>query len=368
MQHPKSATFNLVFNPSPAILPNHNIRSKLERELNHSFNFQALKPILPTTPPWLFLPPTVNLSLTKHQKKSTPASTFTKLFQELIHSFQNPTVCFTDGSKNNNTAGFAYLIQNSLFSYRHRNTASVYTTELQAIFNCLESIISHTPQLPPNPYLVVTDSLAALNAISVSSTHPLVTRIHILLQSCSMASIQIIFIWAPGHTGIQGNEKVDKAAKHAARHKKIPKSALPTSTDLFAYIKKFIKKQWFTNWQDELTKRNKLAQLKDTPTPWSSSNLQTRSQEITLTRLRIGHTRLTHNYLISDLMPPSCPHCNIISDIPLTVSHIFQCPNLKALRTSHNIPHNRIAALADDSATIHEIFTYLKQAGFLSRI
>ena len=42
----------------------------------------------------------------------------------------------------------------------------------------------------------------------------------------------------------------------------------------------------------------------------NSSNLLTRSQEITFTRLRLGHTRITHTYLISHLMPLSCPHCD----------------------------------------------------------
>ena len=176
----------------------------------------------------------------------------------------------------------------------------------------------------------------------------------------------ITFIWASRHKGIPGNEKADKAAKNATHQSTIPKSLLPSNSDLFYHIKKFINQHWFALWKTERTKGNKLAQLKDTPVPWNSSNLQTRSQEITLTRLRLGHTRITHTYLISHLMPLSCPHCD--NDLPLTVDHIFECPNLTSLRDSYKIPHNRHTALADHSSSLPYLFPYLDSIGFLYRI
>ena len=45
--------------------------------------------------------------------------------------------------------------------------------------------------------------------------------------------------------------------------------------------------------QNERIKGNELTRLKESPVPWSSPNEQSKSQEITLTRLRIGHPRLT---------------------------------------------------------------------------
>jgi len=72
----------------------------------------------------------------------------------------------------------------------------------------------------------------------------------------------------------------------------ILKSLLPSNCDLFYHIKKFINQHWFALWKTERTKGKKLARLKDTSVPWNSSNLQTRSQEITLTR--ITHTYLSH--------------------------------------------------------------------------
>jgi len=76
--------------------------------------------------------------------------------------------------------------------------------------------------------------------------------------------------------------------------------------------------------------------LKKLPLPWSSSNQSSRSQEVTLTRLRIGNTRLTHTHFITHLMPLPCPHCSL--DLPLSIEHILECPELSILRDSLHIP------------------------------
>ena len=116
----------------------------------------------------------------------------------------------------------------------------------------------------------------------------------------------------------------------------------------------------------ESTKGNNLAQLKDTPVPWISSDLRSKSQEITLARLRSGHTRLTHTHLISDLMPLSCPHCD--NDLFLTVDNLFKCPNPISLRDSYKIPQNCVLAFADHSSSFSYLFPYVHGIGFLSRI
>jgi len=131
-------------------------------------------------------------------------------------------------------------------------------------------------------YFIVSDSLASLKAISYPSTaNPLIARIQILLEACTTASIQIVFIWVPGHSGIRGNEKVNKAAKQASQQPHILKSLLPSNSDLFHHINKYIQKKWLNSWKNEYLKGNKLTPLKESPIPWTSSNLQTKSQEIT---------------------------------------------------------------------------------------
>ena len=366
LQHPKTTTYNHIFHPPPSLHPDNNLRSHLERQLNRTFKFNILNPIQSTIPPWLFSPPTFNLSLAQYPKSPTSSSVYRSHFQELIHSFQQPTLCFTDGSKTHNKTGFAFSVENSIHPYRHRNTSSVFTAELQAIFNCLQHILS-TTRSSHTPFLIISDSLAAFNAISnPSHAHPLVSRIQLLLETCSTAPIPVVLVWAPGHRGIAGNEEVDRAAKQATLQSTIRKSFLPSSDDLFHHINGYIRQRWFADWKSQRLLGNKLAQLKDTPVPWKSSNLPDKSQEIILTRLRIGHTRFTHAHLISHLMPLTCLHCN--TDLPLTVDHLFECPHLVHIRNSCGIPHNRIAALTDDSPILPNIFSFLRHTNFLFRV
>jgi len=173
-----------LITPSPLhnLHPDHNLQTHLQRQLNRTFKFRSLNPILSTDPPWLFSPSIVNLSLTQYPKSSTPPSSYRTLFQKIINSFTKPTICFTNGSKIHNRSGFAYLIGNFIYSHRHRDSASVYTIELQAICDCLEQILTLPHPSTNNIFIIVSDSLSSLNAIShPSPSHPLISSIHLHL-------------------------------------------------------------------------------------------------------------------------------------------------------------------------------------------
>ena len=160
---------------------------------------------------------------------------------------------------------------------------------------------------------------------------------------------------------------VDRATKQATNLQSVSKSLLPSTSDLFTHINKFIRNQWFSEWKDSILHGNKLAQLKDTPVPWASSSQSSRRLGIVLTRLRIGHTRLTHTHLVTHLWPLSCPFCNT-DEPPLTVDHIFECPLLLITRQTYSIPHNRPAALSDFSPSLTNIFPSLQHIGLLRSI
>jgi len=205
------------------------------------------------------------------------------------------------------------------------------------------------------------------SAISnVHSTHPLVTRIHTLLTTLLSIPLSIKFMWVPSHKGIQGNESVDSAAKTATNFPEASLVFYPQnliSPSLYANI--IITNHWISFWQKQAPS-NKLAEIKVLPFSWSSSHQTHRRHEIYLTRLRIGHTRIIHAHLLSNLFPLSCEHCNL--DSPLTVNHMFECPVLTALRLFHHVPHSLKASLSKDSSPIPNIFSYLHAANILLRI
>ena len=82
-----------------------------------------------------------------------------------------------------------------------------------------------------------------------------------------------------------------------------------------------------------------------------------------LNRLRIGHTRLTHSYLLSGDDLPECCTCQC----PLTVKHILvECVDLKDVRNKHNVA----SSIKDlfDSIETHKIIDFIKETRFYKQL
>src|SRR3989441_11159276 len=72
-------------------------------------------------------------------------------------------------------------------------------------------------------------------------------------------------------------------------------------------------------------------------------SVTTRRDEVVLHRARIGHTFLTHSYLLKKENSPECSSCHCL----LTVQHIFiECPNYQYIRANYFTSRN-----------LHDLFT-----------
>ncbi len=122
------------------------------------------------------------------------------------------------------------------------------------------------------------------------------------------------------------NENVDVAAKNP------PPSCTTISFILCSDLKNYFHSKILNLWQNQwsLTSSKLLPIKPDALYPLPSTSL-TRYQETLLSRLRIGHTRLTQSFLLLNLDPSTCPLCQ--SDDPLTVAHLLvSCQSTKPLR------------------------------------
>ena len=64
--------------------------------------------------------------------------------------------------------------------------------------------------------MIFSDSLSALQALEkLNSSHPVLIQIQDMLHKIEVDQKEVVFIWVPGHVGIQGNEATDRAAKEA---------------------------------------------------------------------------------------------------------------------------------------------------------
>ena len=69
---------------------------------------------------------------------------------------------------------------------------------------------------------------------------------------------------------------------------------------------------------------DKLHSVKPVLGDWQSSYRRCRKDEVVLCRARIGHTHLTHSYILRKDPPPLCEHCQcILTDRHILVSAII---------------------------------------------
>jgi RNase H len=172
----------------------------------------------------------------------------------------------------------------------------------QAILLALE-IISQSYN---SDYLICSDSLSCIKSIENRYLkNPLILKILEHLNQNLISGYTITFVWVPSHTGIAGNAAADATAKAAI--------CLPVSdihvphTHFKTLVSSYTNSRWQQSWSTE--KDNKLYEIQPTVKPVVINRLP-RRDEVTIHCLRIGHTHLTHSYLLHKENPPQCDFCH----------------------------------------------------------
>jgi hypothetical protein len=209
----------------------------------------------------------------------------------------------------------AFEYDDQVFSYRLYSFNSVFIAKLYDMYQPLPLICYHSQQY----YLVCTDSLGTFQSPSgYSPDHLIFIENLIEVAHLHKSGKSVVFWWVPGHTGLLGNEAANAAAKVATLH-----GTLASDRALGSYVCTFLYRAVLSAWQGEWanTQGNKLCMVKPSMQVWRSS---IRKENVTLTRLWIGHMHLTHFHLLHGEPAPLCITCGA----PLIVAHILvDCPH-----------------------------------------
>ena len=104
---------------------------------------EPLPPIYSSFPPRTLALPFIRLDLTALPR--SPNSTYLKHINAIImNEFSSHILCYTDRSKSGTRTGYSFPINGVITHHRLRNSASIFSAELLAIYSCL----SHLSLLP----------------------------------------------------------------------------------------------------------------------------------------------------------------------------------------------------------------------------
>ena len=253
-------------------------------------------------------------------KKDYDPHTLKILFLDHCNEYHNnSTSIYTDGSKMEGGVGCAAFSAEFTSKNKLNNKSSIYTAELSAILLAVKKIYNSAN----DNFTIYTDSRSTLQPIeTINSDHPIVSKIQEWIIKLSARKKKIQFCWVPSHISVAGNEKADQYAREAAVSLELPIINSVPHKDYHCTIKKILREKWQEEWVD--TQNNKLRSIKDSVNVWPSSYQDSRTKQVILTRLRIGHTRLTHGHLMEGRLATYCGSCTV----PLTVQHLLiECPD-----------------------------------------
>ena len=132
-------------------------------------------------------------------------------------------------------------------------------------------------------------------------------------------------------------------------------------TDYKPQINDFIFSKWQELWNS--CQNNKLYQIKPSLGEWHHSFRSSRREEVVLSRLRIGHSYITHSFLLKGENPPECHACQEA----YTIKHILlHCADLLHIRQRFYNVHS----LKDlfDNVHVNHILSFVKEVNIFTKL
>lgn len=297
---------------------------------------------------WNAVQPKVDWEMAAYVRAGDPAAKVGAAFGVLREKYCNHTQIFTDGSKEEDFVGCAIVRNNDTTAYRLPKECSVFSAEVFGIWRALKAV----PGDGSEATVIFTDSASAVEAVECGqSHHPWIQEVEVELERTGAT-----LCWIPGHSGIVGNERADQAAK-AAKNLETAEVPIPAD-DAMRWAKERLRLEWEREWHQE----RELFLRKVKPNTLPGTDRERQEEQRAITRLRIGHTRLTHEGLFRNERT-RCEVCQV----PLTVEHIL-CTCRKFEDHREGMANNIYAILHNNREAEERLLKYLRDTGLLKQI
>lgn len=133
------------------------------------------------------------------------------------------------------------------------------------------------------------------------------------------------------------------------------------AVDRNSWSKKILEYVWEGAWHRE--RSVKLRRVKPSTAAWRDR--KTRSEQVVLTRLRIGHTKITHGWLMEKGEVPMCQHCGTI----ITVEHLLiECRAFEKVRNEIGLENSLGEVLCYGQEREGKVIKFLKELKLFNQI
>ncbi|XP_043264231.1 uncharacterized protein LOC122404362, partial [Colletes gigas] len=341
---------NRIKSPKPINIRIANIFEQLHIPLPNIFQIKVIN-----TPPWTLKIPTL-IDLNIPSKEFENHDLLKASFLESSSQFSDYSPIYCDGSKAQLGTGCGLVTPEGNIGFKLPDYFLVLSCEAYAILEGLKYIGKANNN---DKFIIYSDSMSALTALHVTEPkNPIIRQIiekYNEILSNKQAT-EILFGWVPSHIGIAGNERADKVSKGAANSPRHPLNTPIYHKEVFKSFFKILKEHWNLSWKSG--HKSHIHRTRNNIYEMSPALSFDRRHQVVLTRIRIGHTSLTHAHLLEKKNPPMCNTCQTVNSI----EHITtSCPKCQWERTFYQIDGNsrEVARTADSCLRVLQFLKHI---------
>ncbi|XP_062714476.1 uncharacterized protein LOC134291132 [Aedes albopictus] len=299
---------------------------------------------------WRSSPPNLDFSIKRQFKAGDNSAALRKhVVQLLATKYRYHTQRYSDGSKTHESVGIGIAGQDVQIHHSLPQIYSIFSAEAVALFVAT----SHPSE---TPIVILTDSASAILALSSpSSRHPWIQAIQAILDHSNSTT----FVWVPANCGIPGNEAADKLASLGRSKRRHFTKEIP-GADVKKWINNTVRYAWSQEWH---SRRDVfIRKIKADVDKWIDTK-NMKDQRV-LSRLRTGHTRISHNMTSGSNFHKHCDFCGLRN----SVEHVIcVCPKFEDLRNHYDIGSIHDALRNDPDREV-SLIRFLKDAALYSDI